>query len=73
MLPFDNSPTRMTTEFRPKAFEDRFSRFFDLQKRRIAVGADEQSDGAERANTSDPDGLEGEVLHTDCGRGWWRL
>jgi hypothetical protein len=40
MLSFDNPSARMTTEFGSKAFEDGFSCLFDLQEKRIAVGAD---------------------------------
>jgi hypothetical protein len=41
MLSFDNPSARMTTELGSKTFEDGFSRLFDLQEKRIAVGADE--------------------------------
>jgi hypothetical protein len=40
MLPFDDPSAWMTAEFWSKAFEDRFTSRYDLQEKRIAIGAD---------------------------------
>src|SRR2546429_5983774 len=52
----------MILELRPKTLEDGFSRFLDLQKQRSVAPAHEQADRTERADASDPDDLEGDVL-----------
>src|SRR5215467_4900524 len=52
----------MTVEFWCEALKHRFPGFLDLKKQRRAVAAREQTDGAERADTSNPNGLEGDIL-----------
>src|SRR2546429_8448608 len=52
----------MILELRPETLEDGFCRFLDLQKQRSVAPAHEQADRTERADASDPDDLEGDVL-----------
>src|SRR5262249_62037547 len=55
-------PAAMISDVRPQALEHGFSRFFDLQEQRSAVAAHKQADGAEGADASHSDNLEGDVL-----------
>src|SRR5262249_968317 len=60
-LTFDDPPAGVAAEFRSKAFEHRFPRFFDLQEQRGTIVAHKQPDGAERADASNSDCFEGRI------------
>src|SRR6188472_1908401 len=62
MLTFDDPLARVTIEFSSEAFQYGCSRFLDLKEQRSAVAAREQTDRAERANASDADRFERNVI-----------